>query len=280
MNVKTLVDSTELAQHATWRVFDCRHVLTDPEKGGESYAAGHIPGAVHAHLERNLAGVNNGHNGRHPLPTADAFTRWLGESGVTPRDTVIAYDDGGGIFAARLWWLLRWIGHPNAAVLDGGFAAWIQAGFAVQAACPARTATVYDGRPHDALRVTAADVEANLADPRWQLVDARAANRFAGRDETLDPVGGHIPRAINRPYTSNLDAAGRFKTPSLLRAEFTGLLGDRPAAAVVHQCGSGVTACHNLLAMEHAGMHGSLLYPGSWSEWCSHPARMIETSSV
>jgi thiosulfate/3-mercaptopyruvate sulfurtransferase len=272
------LECAELAAQRSWRVFDCRHVLTGPDKGTELYAAGHIPGALHAHLDRDLAGPKTGTNGRHPLPSADVFARWLGQCGLTADDSVVAYDDSGGVFAARLWWMLRWIGHRRVAVLNGGFAAWTSGGFPVDRGRPAVSSTVYVPHPNDALRVTLADVAANLVNPRLQLVDARAANRFAGRDETLDPIGGHIPGAINRPYLDNLDESGRFKPAEQLRTEFTNLLGATLAADVVHQCGSGVTACHNLLAMERAGMGGSLLYPGSWSEWCSDPSRPMVAS--
>lgn len=277
---RTLVDVADLAANPAWRVFDCRHVLTDPGKGVESYAAGHVPGALHAHLDEVLAGPRSATQGRHPLPAVEVFIEWLGRCGVSAADTVVAYDDSGGIFAARLWWMLRWVGHRRAAVLNGGFAAWIAASLPVETGTQAVAATRYAGQPDDTRRVTVGHVEANLARRALQLVDARAANRFAGRDETLDPVGGHIPGALNRPYTFNLDAQGRFKAPEALRAEFLALLGDRAPGAVVHQCGSGVTACHNLLAMEWAGLRGSRLYPGSWSEWCSDPARGVETGAA
>jgi thiosulfate/3-mercaptopyruvate sulfurtransferase len=275
--MKALVSSVELMSHPLWRVLDCRYSLAEPESGRQRYNIGHIPGAVYAHLDEVLSGVGSGGSGRHPLPSVDVFAEWLGKCGLKPADTVVAYDDTDGIFAARAWWMLRWIGHRSAAILDGGMADWVSRGFVVDCDRPCFAPTIYAASPDSSLWVTVAEVEANLRNPRFQLLDARPANRFAGRDETLDPVGGHIPDAINRPYASNL-VAGRFKSGAQLRQEFTELLGASLVGSVVHQCGSGVSACHNLLAMEVAGLRGSRLYPGSWSEWCSDPTRPIITT--
>ena len=275
MALTMLVKAGELRDHPQWRIFDCSHDLANPGAGRERYAAGHIPGAVHAHLDEDLSGPRTGRNGRHPLPSPDAFAQWLGRQGVEPHDVVVAYDDNNGMFAARLWWMLRWIGHARALVLDGGLAAWRALSAPVETATPAFEPKPYTGRADAALWVSASDVEDNLREPRFQLLDARARNRFAGRDETIDPVGGHIPHALNRPFTDNIDASGLFKDPATLREEYAALLGPAEPAQVVHQCGSGVTACHNLLAMSLAGLDGSRLYPGSWSEWCSDPARPV-----
>jgi thiosulfate/3-mercaptopyruvate sulfurtransferase len=280
VDVRTLVDGAQLAAHPHWRVLDCRHDLVEPEKGRAQYAAAHIRGAAHANLDIDLSGPRRRDGARHPLPSADAFTRWLGARGLSAEDTVVAYDDSGGIFAARLWWMLRWMGHRNVAVLDGGLAAWSLFGGPLDSDNPLFGATTYAARPDGSMWITLADVELNVDELLFQLIDARAANRFAGRDETIDRVGGHIPGAVSRPYSNNLAASGRFKTATQLRHEFAGLLGGKSARNVVHQCGSGVTGCHNLLAMEIAGMAGSRLYPGSWSEWCSDPARPIVTSEV
>ena len=277
MDIKALVSSVELRGHPSWRVLDCRYSLAEPKSGRQHYDSGHIPGAVYAHLDEALSGVIAAGSGRHPLPSVDAFAAWLGKCGFSPADTIVAYDDSDGIFAARAWWMLRWIGHRNAAVLDGGMSDWVSRGFPLDSDRPRFAPTTYAASPDNSLWVTVADVEANLRNPQFQVVDARPANRFAGRDETLDPVGGHIPNAINRPYASNL-VAGRFKSGAQLRQEFIELLGDSLVGRVVHQCGSGVSACHNLLAMEIAGLQGSRLYPGSWSEWCSDPTRPVITA--
>lgn len=272
-----LLSAQEVAQRPGLRIFDCRHDLADPDKGLRLYAQGHIPGALHVHLDHDLSGVKDGQNGRHPLPEKAAFVRWLGAQGVGADDHVIAYDDAGGPYAARLWWMLRWVGHRSVSLLDGGFPAWQAAGLPVETDAPQFEPTSYvAGEPLEALVDTAA-VEANLASPAFTLVDARAAGRYAGEGETIDPVAGHIPGALNRPFAANLDADGRFKSAEALRGEFGAVLAGRRPDEIVHQCGSGVTACHNLFAMELAGLPGARLYPGSWSAWCSDPARPVAT---
>ena len=273
----TLASVTDLAARPGWRIFDCRHDLTNPRKGAELYALGHIHGALYAHLDKDLSGVKTGKNGRHPLPDARDFMRWLGQCGVGKQDQIVAYDASGGIFAARLWWLCRWVGHEAVAVLDGGLDAWLRQGMPLSTEVPALSPVEHDGAADDGLVVDASFVEANLHKREARLLDARAANRYAGRDETLDPVGGHIPGALNRPYADNLSAGGYFKSVDALRAEFRSILGSTRPQDVVSQCGSGVTACHNLLAMEIAGLGGARLYPGSWSEWCSSPERPVAT---
>jgi len=277
MTFETLVTCEQLARTPRWRVFDCRHDLASPEAGRRAYDAGHIPGAMHAHLDRDLSSPPTGRNGRHPLPDPDAFLAWLGRCGVRPDDQVVAYDAGEGAFAARLWWLLRAVGHRAAAVLDGGYARWqaLSLPVSAEAAGPAEAPGAYAGS-WTPPAVDASIVQANLRGGDLLVLDARGANRYAGRDETIDPVGGHIPGARNRPYLDNLED-GRFKSPGVLRREFEAVMSGFGPAAVVHQCGSGVTACHNVLAMEVAGLGGSRLYPGSWSEWCSDPARPVAT---
>lgn len=257
------------------RLFDCRHDLADPGYGDAAYAVGHIPGALRADLDRDLSGPKTGRNGRHPLPSRDAFAHWLGSTGLRPSDEVVAYDDAGGIFAARLWWLLRWMGHEKIAILDGGYAAWTSAGYAIESDTPSFAESVYPVLPASMPIVTADDVLASLETSELLLVDARSAERFAGQGETIDPVAGHIPGALNRHFARNLGPDGRFKPANALRAEFAELLHGRPTADLVHQCGSGVTACHNLFAMELAGLGGSRLYPGSWSEWCADAGRPV-----
>jgi thiosulfate/3-mercaptopyruvate sulfurtransferase len=275
MTYTTLVGTAELAAHlgdAAWVVFDCRHDLTQPDSGAQAHAAGHIPGAHFLHLDRDLSAPRTGRNGRHPLPDAQTVARTLSAAGVDASKQVVAYDAGIGMYAARLWWMLRWLGHDNAAVLDGGYAKWKLEGRPVSTVEPQPAPARFTGAPR-ALAVDVEDVLGSLGRPGRVLIDARSPDRYRGENETLDPVGGRIPGSLNRFYRDNLDASGCFKPPAELRAAFAALLGATPPGAVVHACGSGVTACHNLLAMEIAGLAGSRLYPGSWSEWCSDPTR-------
>jgi thiosulfate/3-mercaptopyruvate sulfurtransferase len=265
---------------ADWLLLDCRFNLATPDSGEQAYAQGHLPGAVYAHLDRDLSGPKTGRNGRHPLPTPQALAATLGAWGLTPQTRVVAYDDGNSMFAARAWWLLRWLGIDQVQVLDGGLAAWmVDAGHHVEAllttATPQRPPSHVQPKPQTSWVVDAHAVLAGLHSPDLTLLDARSAERFAGQGETLDPVGGHIPGARNRWFGLNLQADGRFKPPAALREAFLTTLEDRALTSLVHQCGSGVTACHNLLAMAHAGLPITRLYPGSWSEWCADPARPV-----
>jgi thiosulfate/3-mercaptopyruvate sulfurtransferase len=275
---RTLLSAQTLAAHqadARWLAIDCRFDLTRPEAGRADYLQAHIPGARYLHLDEDLAGARNGRNGRHPLPDPQRLADRLGENGVSADTQVVAYDAQGGLFAARLWWLLRWLGHDKAAVLDGGWQAWQAAQQPVESG-DARLAT--PAHSDVQLRPLAAHIDEVLVclhTPRMQIVDARSADRFRGENETLDPIGGHIPGARNRFFKTNLQADGRFKPAEVLRDEWQSLLAGSLPGAIVHQCGSGVSACHNLLAMEIAGLHGSRLYPGSWSEWCADPARPV-----
>lgn len=279
MTYTTLIQPAQLQtllDAGTCCIIDCRHDLAQPDAGERAYAESHIPGAHFLHLDRDLSGAKNGRNGRHPLPDPAVLALKLGQLGVYGGRQVVAYDDSGGMFAARLWWLLRWLGHDDVAVLDGGLSAWKQAGLPVSTDHPTPITAHFQHRI--ALPVITADqLLQQLSSPRLALLDARAPDRFRGQNETLDPVAGHIPGARNRFFRDNLDATGRFKPATQLRAEFSQLLQDKNDAYVIHQCGSGVTACHNLLAMEIAGLHGSVLYAGSWSEWCSDPTRPIVT---
>jgi thiosulfate/3-mercaptopyruvate sulfurtransferase len=278
MAYTTLVATAELAAHLAdpdWVVFDCRHDLARPESGAKAYAAAHIPGARFLHLDRDLAAPLTGKNGRHPLPDAQAFMRLLGAMGVDSEKQVVAYDDKMGVYAARLWWMLRWLGHRNVAVLDGGYAKWAGEGRPLNAAVPAPAPARFSGEPRK-VWVDVEDVLRSLHRPGRILVDARAPDRYRGENETLDPVGGRIPGSLNRFFRDNLDANACFKPAAELRQAFVALLGAAPPDSVVHSCGSGVSACHNLLAMEIAGLYGSNLYPGSWSEWCSDPGRPVE----
>lgn len=276
-----LVDVDTLAAHLAdpaWRVFDCRFDLKNTEYGRQAYAKGHIPGALYLHLDADISGPTTGRNGRHPLPAMDDFVAKMGACGVGPDTQVVAYDNEGGIFASRLWWMLRfWLGHDRVALLDGGLPGWRRAKLPleteVRPVAPARFAP----QPRD-MQVDAGYVLAHLRSSDMLLLDARGEDRYAGENETLDPVAGHIPGAVNRFYFDNLDDAGCFFKPAdELRAEFADILDGRDPHSVVQQCGSGVTACHNLLAMEIAGLSGSKLYVGSWSEWCSDPSRPVAT---
>jgi thiosulfate/3-mercaptopyruvate sulfurtransferase len=254
---------------------DVRHDLTQPDHWGMSqFRLGHIPGARFAHLDRDLSAPKSGRNGRHPLPDPAACADVFGRLGIDATKQVVAYDQGNGAYAARLWWMLRLLGHDAVAVLDGGFAQWTREGRPVTTDAPALGATTFAPQ-HVASPVDAEAVAASLATRSLLLVDARARERFRGDVEPLDPVAGHIPGAINRPFTENLDPTGRFKPAAMLAAELKALTAGRDPGGIVHYCGSGVTACHNLLAMDHAGLSGARLYPGSWSEWCSDPGRPV-----
>ena len=256
-------------------VVDCRFSLADPDAGARAYRQAHIPGARYAHLDHDLSGPAGPGRGRHPWPEADAFTRRLCAWGISPRSRVVAYDAGDGAFAARLWCLLRMLGHDTVAVLDGGWARWTALGLPADAALPDPAPAPYAGR-FDGPRLLDADAAMRHVESGGVLVDARAPERFRGELEPIDAVAGHVPGAVNRPYTSNLED-GRFKSSERLREEFGALLGGRGADALVAMCGSGVTACHHLLAMEHAGLAGAGLFTGSWSGWISDPARPVAT---
>ena len=296
----TLIEPAELAAplsrhtagHSDWAVLDCRFDLVRPDWGASAYAAGHIPGALYAHLDHDLSGPITPGSGRHPLPSPDklaaTFSRW----GIDDRTQVVAYDQGNGAYASRLWWLLRWLGHPGVAVLNGGFAAWQQSGLPTESAAAARDRAareaipsgvaprVFTPRPESVPVVSTAEVErlvaaGELAAGGSVLVDARAADRFAGENETIDPVAGHIPGARNHGFLRNVDARGRFLPVNELQERWRATLGDAEAAQTIAMCGSGVTACHNLLALEVAGFSGARLYAGSWSEWIRDRARPV-----
>jgi thiosulfate/3-mercaptopyruvate sulfurtransferase len=256
-------------------ICDCRFDLVDPNAGREAYNAGHILGAIYVDLGRDLSAAKTGSNGRHPLPSPQAWADTKKRLGIDPKTTVIAYDNHGSVYASRLWWMLKASGHAHVQVLDGGLSAWNGSiGTIPPVVTPLKTAI----QAQDWIGSVTVDVmEQWLTDSKGQcVVDARAEDRFRGENETLDAIGGHIPGALNRFFKHNL-SAGQLKSPDALRAEFTALLGNTSASDVIHQCGSGVSACHNLLAMEVAGLPGSRLYVGSWSEWCTDPKRPIAT---
>lgn len=262
-------------------IVDCRHDLVNLAAGREGYAVGHIPNAVFADMEHALSGARRGADGRfrgrHPLPERAALVETLRSWGIGDDTQVVAYDAHGGMFAARLWWLLRWIGHPAVAVLDGGLAAWRSLALPMSTEVPVKARGTITERAPLVRTVSAAEVLANIGAAERTVIDARAPDRFRGENETIDPVGGHIPGAKNRFFKDNLEENGRFKSAAQLKADFAPLVDD--AAKAVMQCGSGVTACHNLLALEVAGMPGAALYPGSWSEWCADPARPVASGA-
>lgn len=277
MTHTTLIDTATLRAHLddpNWIIVDCRFSLMDTEAGRRAWRENHLPGARYAHLDEDLSGPITAATGRHPLPDPVRLASKLGEWGINPGTQVVTYDDMGGMLAAaRLWWLLRWLGHEATAVLDGGFPAWRRAGLPPSAELPVVRPATFDPRPDDRLWLTAEQVM-NLS-PEEVVLDARAAARYRGEMEPIDPVAGHIPGAVNLPTEGNLKPDGHFLPVADLRARFTAALGEQPPAGVAHSCGSGVTACHNLLAMEIAGLSGSRLYAGSWSEWIRDPARPV-----
>jgi thiosulfate/3-mercaptopyruvate sulfurtransferase len=258
-------------------VFDCSFDLANPDAGEKAYAGGHIPGAHYLHLERDLSGAKTGKNGRHPLPDRAALVDTLASRGLMQGQQVVAYDAQGGMFAARLWWLLRWLGHDSVALLDGGLQAWQGAGYALETEPAGRKQGNFKAGAPLAVTVDAHALEQNLTTHERLVVDARSPDRYRGENETIDPVAGHIPGAVNRFFKDNLGSDGRFKPAHTLRDEFKAVVGSTQPEHVVLQCGSGATACHNALAMEIAGLHGAALYPGSWSEWCADPSRPVAT---
>jgi len=278
MAYTALIDCATLDAHVDnpdWRVFDCRHQLSDVGYGEKAYREGHLPGAFFMHLDRDLSGPMTGRNGRHPLPDPAVLAGKLGAAGVSSQTQVVAYDDVGGMIASRLWWLLRWLGHEHVAVLDGGIGQWLREGRLLSSELPVSRPAASEWSCQTDWTVTSDDVMVNLETADFCVVDARGPDRFRGENETLDPVGGHIPGARNRFFGENLDAQGCFRAAAELRREFQALFAGFSPERTVMQCGSGVTACHNLLAMEMAGLHGARLYPGSWSEWCSDPSRPV-----
>ena len=281
MEYTTLIAAPALAKHLNdprFVIFDCRHDLAKPDWGSEAYAVSHLPGARFAHLDKNLSGAKTGKNGRHPLPDPQTFARWLGEMGVNNETQVVGYDGSGGTYGARLWWMARWLGHRRVAVLDGGWDTWVKTGYPVTQAKPSPRAATFQMQLYNDASVDASLIVRDLETKAYCVLDARANDRFHGQNETIDPVGGHIPGAKNRFFKDNLDAQSRFKPAALLKAEFETLLEGRAPSRIINQCGSGVTACHNALAMEIAGLTGSKVYPGSWSEWIADPSRPIATN--
>jgi thiosulfate/3-mercaptopyruvate sulfurtransferase len=262
-------------------LFDCRSDLTNPKAGYESYSDGHIPSAIYVDVDHDLASEKNGQNGRHPLPTIEQWVKTCASLGITKDITAVIYDNQSCMYAVRMWWMLRATGYSNVRLLNGGYAAWLAAGFTSEKTDNQRpntptAASSMTGAVGYKNALLASDLLKNLSSKKFMILDARSADRFRGENETLDPVGGHIPGAINRFFKNNLEVNGQFKSADVLAKEFKDLLGETPSESIIHQCGSGITACHNMFAMELAGMNSSMIYPGSWSEWCADPARPIE----
>ncbi len=278
MPFRTLIDTATLAdliaRDPSVVVVDCRFELANPAAGERAYETAHIPGAVYAHLDRDLSGAKTGSNGRHPLPAPDTLAATLGRLGIGSGQQVIVYDQDSGMFASRLWWLLRWMGHDAVAVLDGGLAAWSAEGRPSKAGVETRVPATFEGRVRTVMTAGADALPAFVASPGARLVDARAPERFRGDVEPLDPVAGHIPGAVNHFFQWNLEG-GRFLGADALRARLHASIGSVEGDRIVCYCGSGVTACHNLLALEHAGVSGARLYPGSWSEWVADETRPV-----
>jgi thiosulfate/3-mercaptopyruvate sulfurtransferase len=280
---RTLISTKMLASHLqdpAVVVIDCRFKLDDDRWGGHEYTSRHIPGAVYAHLNDDLSGPRTGTNGRHPLPDPLVLADTLGRLGVGDtggtRVQVVAYDQDNGMFASRLWWLLRWLGHDAVAVLDGGFATWVAESQPTRSGVEKNLRREFRAVPRSDLVVDARQVSTMLESPDWHLLDARAPERYRGETEPIDKTPGHIPGAVNHFFQWNVNEQGTFRTPAELRDRLRQSFGDARADRIVCYCGSGVTACQNLLAMEHAEMPGAKLYPGSWSEWSADPARPVE----
>ena len=283
MTVNTLIQAEELAAllgDARLRLFDCRFDLARPAYGRNAYLDEHVPGAMFADLNADLSAPATASSGRHPLPPPEEFAARLRAWGVDADSRVVAYDDGNGAYASRLWWMMRWLGHDDVAVLDGGMRRWLQLGLPLSDQAPSPLPGNFAARPRPSMAASAADVLAASASPAAQVIDARAPERYRGEIEPIDRVAGHVPGARNHPFATSLDSQGRFLPREALRdALVASLDGAAPGSTIVY-CGSGVTACHVLLALEHAGLAGARLYPGSWSEWSTDPSRPVATGAT
>jgi thiosulfate/3-mercaptopyruvate sulfurtransferase len=283
MTYKTLISTGQLAANLIdndWVVVDCRFSLADTEKGRQAYQQAHIAGAVYAHLDEDLSGpIVPGKTSRHPLPDIKTFAKTVSNWGINNQTQVVAYDDMGGAIAARLWWMLRWLGHETVAVLDGGWPRWQREGRQVMAGVESNEARTFVPHLRAELVVNVDNLLTTRNDSAYRLFDCRSADRFRGENETIDPVAGHIPGAVSLPYADNMDTEKNFLPPEQLRTRFGNALGETPPEQAVFYCGSGVTAAHNILAMLHAGLGEARLYPGSWSEWITDPERPVATGT-
>lgn len=281
MTYANLISVDQLAEHIGipgWVVFDCRFSLADTEAGGKAYRQGHIPCARYVHLDRDLSSGITDLTGRHPLPDFNSLCKKLGDWGVSNASQIVVYDDAGGAFAGRLWWLLHCLGHDRVAVLDGGIQQWRKGAYPITSALPSMQPALFRPYLNDSNWLGAEQVQNGVAQKSIKLIDARTPERFSGHQEPIDPVAGHVPGALNRPFQYNLQTDGCFKSAQELRDEWSALIGATQAEKVVHMCGSGVTACHNLLAMDIAGFAGSKLYAGSWSGWIRNKNRPVATN--
>ncbi len=277
----TLIDVQTLHRHIQdpdWRVIDARFSLADARQGAREYAEGHVPGAVYAHLDEDLSGpIIRGETGRHPLPSVDKAAEVFSRLGIDENVQVAVYDGAGGSVAARVWWMLRWLGHDAVAVVDGGWPAWTGAGLPVTRDVPKVTPRTFKANVQAHLVTDLEGVDGYRVNTSWAVLDARTPERFRGEQEPIDPVAGHIPGARCATFDANLGEDGRFLSPEVLKRRFEGLFGDVPTDRAINYCGSGVSACHNLLAIAHAGLGDAVLYPGSWSEWITDEDRPVET---
>jgi thiosulfate/3-mercaptopyruvate sulfurtransferase len=280
MPFRTIISAQELASHLgapDWAVVDCRFDLKQPDWGYENYQQYHIPGAVYAHLDRDLSAPITSETGRHPLPDPEEMARRLGNWGIDNRTQVVVYDTSGSAYAARLWWQLRFLGHEQVAVLDGGFQHWQQAGLPLSTGIETRPPAVFIPHPNWQMVAATGEIVAVGSNPDYCLIDARSPERYRGEQEPIDPVAGHIPGAVNRFHGANLDKEGTFLPPTALREQFQQLIDSTPPQHVIVYCGSGVTSCHHILAMEIAGFPPARLYAGSWSEWIRDRKRPISS---
>jgi thiosulfate/3-mercaptopyruvate sulfurtransferase len=283
MSYTTLITAAQLAELAAQSqccIVDCRFDLADTSRGENAYTQGRIPGSCYAHLDHDLSSPITSQTGRHPLPEIERLKQWLGRHGIRPNTQVVAYDDSGGNMAVRLWWLLRWLGHKKVALLDGGWQHWLSTGLPIETDKPKSPPSAEfegDVEPGQVITSDQLYMQLSTGSSRWLIMDARTRERFRGEAEPIDPVAGRIPGAINLPLQMNLAADGTFKSATELKKLYTRALNGRPPSNVVVMCGSGVTACHNLLAMEIAGLPGGRLYAGSWSEWIRDPTRPVAT---
>jgi len=280
MSFNSIVDADIVYTHHTdphWRIVDCHYNLQCHDEGLDLYRREHIPNAVYAHLKNDLASPSTPTSGRHPLPDIEKFKRLLGSWGINQQTQVVVYDNANGSFAARLWWLLKWLGHSKVAVLDGGFNQWKLRGYPVTSDIPHYAASQFAGRPDMTMLVSSNEIAMQLPKANITLIDVRDPERYYGVTEPIDNVAGHIPNAINVPWKTNLDSQGRFLPRALLTRQYRHLLHQQNPQQTVFMCGSGVTACHSLVALAFAGIEGARLYAGSWSEWITDPERPIQT---
>ena len=279
MNFTSLISVSGLAkflEDPNWVIVDCRFWLDDQERGRQDYLVSHIPGSIYFHLDENLSGpIIEGATGRHPLPDPDQLVTFLGSKGIDDGTQVVVYDDRGGMIAARLWWLLRWLGHENVAVLDGGYPSWVADGNPVTDESPMPIPKMFLTKFQSRMLSSVDDVLLNFGDPRKLLVDSRAPERFRGEQEPIDPIAGRIPGAVNYFWGKNLDSKGYFEIKDILRGRFVTIFRDIPTENIIFYCGSGVTSAHNILAVVHAGLGMPKLYVGSWSHWITDPERPI-----